>query len=122
MSELPTFFNVKNVRARKTHVCCECRDDIGKKEKYVLITGKWDGEIQRFRQCLNCYDIMNKATNLAVSKGDDPPCFMELSDWFYGFMWSGFKGREFVEGLAEDIGVAPENLNKLLKVDILNDE
>ncbi len=37
--------------ARKPHKCCECGSTIGLGERYRVTSGKWDGDMARFKQC-----------------------------------------------------------------------
>jgi len=51
--------DVRIVKARKIHKCCECRDTINVGEKYEYVFGKWDGEIGVFKTCLSCVSVRN---------------------------------------------------------------
>ena len=44
-------------KARKEHICCECREVIKKGQKYQLFTGKWEGEFSAFKTCIACAAI-----------------------------------------------------------------
>lgn len=52
--DLPDFMAEKTVIARKLHKCCECRRPIQVGESHRSVRGKWDGEVQTFRQCARC--------------------------------------------------------------------
>jgi hypothetical protein len=54
--DIPDFYNWSEPKARKKHRCCECRAPIEKGEKHFAATGKWDSEIQTFRQHLLCME------------------------------------------------------------------
>lgn len=50
-------------KARKQHICCECASTIDPGEKYLIISGIWDGEFDSFKQCEFCaeaYDEQNR--------------------------------------------------------------
>ncbi len=113
MCEMPQAFSSVTRKARKTHKCCECGRTINAGEKYQYSSGIWDGEPDSFKQCLNCNEIM-----LAAEKLDDydSPAFRDLREWFYGFMCIGFEGKTFLNGMAKDIKIEPEKLNRLLNV------
>lgn len=51
---IPEFVNVTEPVARKEYVCCECGGSIAPKTKYVRISGKWDGDIETYKQHLEC--------------------------------------------------------------------
>lgn len=46
--------------ARKSHVCGECRREIGTGEKYHVEVGVFDGKIERYKTCLDCMSIRNE--------------------------------------------------------------
>lgn len=52
--EIPDFYSHNEPVARKAHSCCECRAPIEKGEKHFQVTMKYEGEIDRFRQHLDC--------------------------------------------------------------------
>jgi len=54
------FCHLKIVRARKPHACTECGTEIAPGEEYERATGKWDGEVSRYRTCLVCVEIRTK--------------------------------------------------------------
>lgn len=116
MTDMPSAFASKNRKARKPHGCCECRREIKKGDVYRYSSGIWDGEARDFKQCLNCAEIMDAAAR-STDYSDEGPCFCDLREWFDGFLCVGFQGEDWLNGMAEDIGVAPEKLNKLLKVE-----
>lgn len=79
--ELPDCISYKLVRARKAHVCVECRTTIKPGDQYVNISGIWCGTPDRFRLCLRC----DRVRLLAISKydghGEDGPAFGDLFEW-----------------------------------------
>lgn len=50
----PEFFNETFQKSRKEYKCCECGYEIKKGEKYWRSVGKWDGEIQVYKQHKFC--------------------------------------------------------------------
>ena len=54
--ESPEFYQEKQCVARLTHQCEECRLTIVPGERYVRITGKWDGMVQSFAEHIHCLD------------------------------------------------------------------
>lgn len=53
--EGPLVFQEAHVRARKPHVCCECRQSIPKAATYERASGLWrDGGWATYRTCLSC--------------------------------------------------------------------
>jgi hypothetical protein len=62
----PDFYNIKMVKARKPHACCECRRTIAKGEEYERASGRWDRVVSTFHTCTECQDI---ATSLACDGG-----------------------------------------------------
>jgi hypothetical protein len=55
--EHPDFFIQRILVSRKEHRCCECYAIIPKNSKYEHITGKWDGDIKRYKTCLTCAEL-----------------------------------------------------------------
>jgi len=44
-------------KARKAHKCCECGRTIQPGEKYMCISGIWDGRPSRFKTCTECANL-----------------------------------------------------------------
>lgn len=63
--DIPEFCTVADVRARKPHQCCECRDEIAKGEIYERQSGKWSGDLATYKTCLTCRDIRNAIAKIA---------------------------------------------------------
>lgn len=53
----PDFYSEYFRTARKQHTCCECSVAILPGDEYVACAGKWDGDMQVFKQHLVCYHI-----------------------------------------------------------------
>ncbi len=69
--EQPDFYNERRQRARKEHVCCACRMTIRRRDLYVYIAGKWDGELETYRHCLRCNEVFHWLRDNIVSDWDD---------------------------------------------------
>lgn len=55
--ETADVFNVVQRRARKEHVCCECRDPITVGTLHEHVSMFYDGSWSSYRQCLVCSEI-----------------------------------------------------------------
>lgn len=117
MCESPSAFMTKTRKARKDHKCCECSRPIRKSESYQYSSGVWDGEAYSFKQCLGCSGIMEAAAKSCDDYYEGPE-FGNVSEWFYNFMCRDFKGKEFLNGMAEKVGIDPDKLSLLLKLDL----
>ena len=53
---VPEFYNTAETKAKKVHKCYECSAPINIGETYLSCTGKWDGEVNTFKQHLLCAD------------------------------------------------------------------
>lgn len=79
--ESPAFYVRQTVRARKPHVCEECREPIPKGTTYEYVTGKWGGRFASFKTCLICAAIRD---GLACQNG-----------WMHGNLWDDVKENVF---------------------------
>lgn len=116
MCDLPEAFRTTTRRAAKPHLCVECGCTIVKGDKYQHSSGIWDGEPHAYKQCIPCHTIMVAVVSREWKRCDDGPTFGGLRDWFVDFQYVGFTGENWLNGMAEDIGVEPDTLNKLLKI------
>lgn len=66
------FFHCADRRARKEHLCCECRRPIRPGEAYECASGKSDGRVWTSKSCAQCADI-RKA--------------LVCGSWEYGALW-----------------------------------
>jgi len=98
MCDYPKAFQSIQRKARKDHICVECKETINKGEKYQYSSGVWD-EPASYKQCLRCYKI----SNIVVSDCDGEEClgFGELIDWFYGHVCQGFNIDQVVSFYTE---------------------
>jgi hypothetical protein len=75
--DMPKFMRVSEHVSRKQHRCCECHAPILVGEKYVRITGKWDGEMNTFRQ----HDLCARACEFVRGTINQCLCFGELFEF-----------------------------------------
>lgn len=59
-SLMPEFHNASMPKAQKEHVCDECGQVISIGEQYERVTGKWEGEINTYKTCVDCLSIRNE--------------------------------------------------------------
>lgn len=74
--------------ARKDHRCCECREIIGKGQRYEYLSGVWDGSPASFKTCLSCVEIRQHF----AGKCDDQDSMPTL-----GQLWSDIEDNFFPE-------------------------
>lgn len=72
-------------RARKEHVCCECRKPIAKGQLYEYISGVWDGRPDSFKTCLLCVEIRDH---------------FACRGWIFGEVWSDLRDNFFPDMVA----------------------
>jgi len=53
----PSCYRTVVRRAKKPHVCCECREVIPAGTKYEYVSGIWDGRPESHKTCLSCAEI-----------------------------------------------------------------
>lgn len=69
------FYVERWVRARKTHQCVECAEDIKPGEEYQRVSGKWEYEVKSYCTCERCAGLREAYT-------DKGYC------WYFGTLWS----------------------------------
>lgn len=52
--EQPSCYREKVRKARKRHVCGDCRGEIKLGERYLYMSGIWDGTPENFNRCMDC--------------------------------------------------------------------
>jgi len=67
-------------KARKEHVCSECREPIPKGMKYDYSSGIWDGRADSYKTCLLCVEIRNH---------------FACEGWIYEALWSDLEENFF---------------------------
>lgn len=78
--ELPSFFDQREVTARKEHVCCECHKTIQKGERYQVAVGKWNGDFDTHKTCIPCAQLRDEMYN-AAPHPEEGPAFGELREY-----------------------------------------
>lgn len=79
--ELPIVYHEHTPRARKHHVCCECRRTIAPGAKYVRSTGIWDGP-RTYKTCARCARVRTLALKkYPPEMPDEGPAFGLLREW-----------------------------------------
>lgn len=63
----PDFYTERLVTARREHKCSETGAIIHKGDKYWRCVGKWDGDVQTFKQCQAAY-MLCRVVNLHILK------------------------------------------------------
>lgn len=53
----PEFFNIRTIKAKKNHICCECGKKIQPGEKYDYTAGKWEGDFFTYKTCQFCAQV-----------------------------------------------------------------
>lgn len=89
-------------RARKEHVCNECREKIARGERYEYVSGVWDGRPDSFKTCLLCVEIRNH---------------FACEGWIYGEVWSDLRENFFPDMAAGGpctAGLSPAAKQKLI--------
>ena len=117
MSEPAQVFSTKEVKARKNHKCCECYEEIKKGDMYQCSKGIWD-EPASYKQCVNCSEIFLWACYEDQREHGEGVGFTALSEWFFAYACVDFNGVELLNSFAKQIGIEPEKLNLLLKIDL----
>jgi hypothetical protein len=89
-------------KARKEHVCSECREPIPKGAKYDYASGVWDGRPDSFKTCLLCVEIRDH---------------FACEGWIYETLWSDLTENFFPDmkcGGQCMTGLSPEAKRKLI--------
>jgi hypothetical protein len=55
--EPPSFCLIEIRLAKKTHICCECKQEIKSRQKYEYTSGRWDERFETYKTCMICKDI-----------------------------------------------------------------
>jgi len=103
MISQPSCYTEKIRLARKAHSCCECGYRIQPREKYLYVSGIWDGEPADFKMDLNCADLVKKARLECVELElfyEDGPAIGHLKSWVHEYT-----ERDGTNLMAEAIGM-----------------
>ena len=69
---IPDVYGMKPRKARKQHVCCECRGTIVVGETYHYHHGVWDGEGHSYKVCVDC-DALRDQCDLGSHQDECTP-------------------------------------------------
>lgn len=117
MSESPKAFQTLTRKARKEHICCECRDVISKGEAYQYSSGIWDYP-ESFKQCIKCYKLVELIVN---SEDCELFSFCGLIDFFYEQVCRDWTINQVIKHYCENFGLKPNDFKHLFK-EVVNDE
>ena len=82
----PDFTSTKMVTAKKDHKCIECKGVIKKGEQYEKTVGKWDGNFDTFKTCLDCLSLRREFFR---------------GGYYYGRIWEDFE--TYVDAVGSEI-------------------
>lgn len=63
-TETPDLYQERRPRSRRDRRCCACTESIRINDRYVRISGKWDGRFMAFTQCLRCNEMLQCLSSL----------------------------------------------------------
>jgi len=110
MCEIPTIYNMKVVKARKQHKCCECEGIIETGEYYNIHSGLWVGEWSTYKVCLDCEGIRTEADKDCPMYEGTP--FEGLSETVSGFENGSEIIKKFVDVCDKRNGKVPDWLRE----------
>ena len=107
----PECITIATPLANKVHECCECGGVIRKGERYTRISGVWDHQPARYKQCQECAALFKELSEL-IDDDPDELCFGSLSECLSGgdSDWSAMQ-RKFLSNL-HNRGGNPEKIRK----------
>ena len=89
--EQPSAFTKKERKARVTHKCCECRQDINIREVYEYCSGIWDSTPDSYKTCLSCVTLRDDYQE----KTGEELCFEGLREGISQAFSRGYGVEEF---------------------------
>lgn len=92
--DAPAFYSAINRVARKEHKCCECKTPIHRGEKYVECTGKWEGDVETFRQHVDCCAACMRIRDVYMG-GEECVPFGALMETYFNEREGRVKDAEF---------------------------
>lgn len=103
------FQTVTGVKANRAHKCCECRGLIAKGERYIRLSGVFDGEVYSYKMCAPCRDasvwldgILRSTGYLASDEGIDfGGLHAELAEYASNFRFGDATSLRHLLGMAE---------------------
>jgi hypothetical protein len=84
------FYHTSHHTAANRYACCECGRTIAPGERYLKITGKWDGVISAYKRCSHCDAVAEALKSRA-------PCFC---DYVRG-LWEIIPNGDYIRSLLE---------------------
>ena len=82
----PDFTSTKMFTAKKDHKCTECKGVIKKGAQYEKTVGKWDGNFDTFKTCLDCLSLRREFFR---------------GGYYYGWIWEDFE--TYVDAVGAEI-------------------
>lgn len=76
------FYREVTRKARKEHLCCECREAIKPGARYAYATGKSNGDMWQAKTCATCYEIRRA---------------LVCGSWVFGQLWEEIENYIFPE-------------------------
>ncbi|MEN4889156.1 hypothetical protein [Erwinia billingiae] len=113
MSDIPVIFSQKERAARKEYKCCECRQPIKPKEKYIYSFGVWDGSASGYKQCAICAEVFI-AAGASEDDPEDGPCFTGLREWMSGYFSSSEERSRSIQRIANDLNMNEEKIKHVI--------
>ena len=78
-AEMPSVFSNNRIKARKKHICYECKHQINVGDFYWLAKGCWDGKWSDFHVCELCDELRHELRTVENDVEYAP--FGCLSEW-----------------------------------------
>lgn len=76
------FFNVREVTARKQHICEHCRKPIEVGERHHYAAGKWEGDFTSYREHQECREAWSELNfTLRDLYPDERAAFLADDEW-----------------------------------------
>jgi hypothetical protein len=100
--EAPQAFQQAMRKARKSHQCCECGQEIAPRSWYEYSSGIWEGRPDSFKTCTTCVEIRDE---YSASTGEQT-AFGELASMIAETFRKGFGPIEY----AKDSGIALDKI------------
>jgi hypothetical protein len=75
-ADYPTIIEERLLKARVTHICCECQREIKPGTRYKRVKGAWSGKWSRYNVCIPCDKLRTK-----LACADGLPAFEEVQEW-----------------------------------------
>jgi len=80
LGEMPQIFNRYLRKARKQHLCCECRKPIKTGDTYWFARGLWDHRWGTYKVCVPCEKLRAQIHKECDFASDEAIAFEHLSE------------------------------------------